>query len=293
MSDSAPDDASSVARALTIAGSDSGGGAGIQADLKTFAAYGVYGASAITAVTAQNTREVVDWVAMPLDLVGAQIDAVLSDIGADAVKTGMLANAGVIEVVAAKMQEHGVTNLVVDPVMVAKGGQKLLHDDAIGVLIRNLLPLALVATPNLPEAEVLTNRRIETWDDMRGAAAQIVEMGAKSVVLKGGHFKDTAGSADLYFDGQHYHEYTSVRVNTTSTHGTGCTFASAIAAGLAKGMSPRDAIALAKSYVTLAIQHAYPLGSGHGPVHHFYRYYQPRGQKYRPGVGAKRPAAGV
>ena len=281
-----------AARALTIAGSDSGGGAGIQADLKTFAAYGVYGASAITAVTAQNTLEVVDWVAMPVDLVAAQIDAVLTDIGADAVKTGMLANAGVIEVVCGKMREHGVENLVVDPVMVAKGGHRLLEPDAIGAIVRDLLPLALIATPNIPEAEVLTNRRITTWDDVRGAAQQIVVMGARSVVVKGGHFDDSAAATDLYFDGQAFHEFTSVRVDTKNTHGTGCTFASAIAAGLAKGMRQRDAVALAKSYVTLAIQQAYPVGQGHGPVHHFYRYYQPSGAKYRPGRPIAKPAAG-
>ena len=158
-------------RAMTIAGSDSGGGAGIQADLKTFAAYGVYGSSTITAVTAQNTLGVTDWLAMPEALIAAQIDAVLSDIGADAVKTGMLANAGIVRTVAAKMREHGVTNLVVDPVMVAKGGHKLLEDDAVEALIRELLPLALIVTPNLPEAEVLTGRRIATWDDARAAAA--------------------------------------------------------------------------------------------------------------------------
>ena len=283
MEDDAPPPPMTVARALTIAGSDSGGGAGIQADLKTFAAFGVYGASAITAVTAQNTLAVTDWVAMPLDLVAAQIDAVLTDIGADAVKTGMLANAGVIEVVAAKMREHGVGNLVVDPVMAAKGGHALLEPDAVGCLVRELLPLALVATPNIPEAEMLTNRSIKTLDDVRGAARQIVEMGARSVVVKGGHFDDPAVAMDVYFDGQSFHDFTSIRVDTMNTHGTGCTFASAIAASLAKGMAQRDAIALAKSYVTLAIQHAYPIGSGHGPVHHFYRYYQPIGQKYRAG----------
>ena len=274
-------------RALTIAGSDSGGGAGIQADLKTFAAYGVYGASAVTAVTAQNTLGVTDWLAMPPELVGKQIDAVLSDIGADAVKTGMLANAAIIGIVAEKMREHGVTQLVVDPVMVAKGGHKLLEDDAVAALIRDLLPLALVVTPNIPEAEVLTGRRIITWDDAREAAAQIAGMGAKTVVVKGGHFDDTASSTDLFFDGQHFRDFTSIRVQTTSTHGTGCTFASAIAAGLAKGLGVPGAVALAKSYVTLAIQHAYPVGGGHGPVHHFYRYYQPVGAKYRPGVRPK------
>ena len=281
MSDETP---AQAARALTIAGSDSGGGAGIQADLKTFAAFGVYGASAVTAVTAQNTREVSDWLAMPPDLVAKQIDAVLSDIGADAVKTGMLANAGIIETVAAKIREHGVENLVVDPVMVAKGGHKLLEDEAVDALVRELLPLALVVTPNLPEAEVLTNRTIASWDDARGAAAQLVEMGARAVVIKGGHFDEAASSTDLLFDGHNYRAFKAIRVQTPNTHGTGCTFASAIAAGLAKGMQLGDAVAMAKSYVTLAIQHAYPIGHGHGPVHHFYRYWQPSGPRYKAGV---------
>jgi hydroxymethylpyrimidine/phosphomethylpyrimidine kinase len=196
----------------------------------------------------------------------------------------MLGNAAIISTVAEKLREHAVEQLVVDPVMVAKGGHKLLEDDAVAAIIRDLIPLALVVTPNLPEAEVLTNRRITSWDNARGAAAQIVEMGARSVVVKGGHFENDAAATDLYFDGQHYREFTSIRVKTTSTHGTGCTFASAIAAGLAKGMDAGDAIALAKSYVTLAIQHAFPIGSGHGPVHHFYRYYQPSGAKYKPGA---------
>ena len=276
--------AADIARALTIAGSDSGGGAGIQADLKTFAAYGVYGTSAITAVTAQNTLGVANWLAMPAELVVQQIDAVLGDIGADAVKTGMLANAAIIEAVADALRRHSVTNLVVDPVMVAKGGHKLLEDAAIGALLRDLIPLALVLTPNLPEAEVLTKRTIATWDDARAAAQQLFEMGAKHVVIKGGHFEHDPAATDLYFDGRHFHEFNSVRVKTRNTHGTGCTFASAIAAGLAKGVSVRDAVALAKSFVTLAMQHSYDIGQGHGPVHHFYRYWQPTGRRYRPGV---------
>jgi hydroxymethylpyrimidine/phosphomethylpyrimidine kinase len=278
-----------VPRALTIAGSDSGGGAGIQADLKTFAAMGVYGASAITAVTAQNTLGVSDWLAMPEALVAAQIDAVLGDIGADAVKTGMLANAALIETVAAKLGEHGVTNLVVDPVMVAKGGSKLLEDDAVEALVRALLPMALVVTPNISEAEALTGRRIRSWDDMREAAERIVAMGARSVVVKGGHFQGDA-STDLYYDGAGFREYPARRIDTKNTHGTGCTFASAIAAGLAKGLDVPGAVALAKAYVTLAIQHAYAVGSRHGPVHHFFRFWQPAGRRYRPGV---RPAAEV
>ncbi len=276
--------AASVPRALTIAGSDSGGGAGIQADLKTFAAMGVYGASAITAVTAQNTREVSDWLAMPETLVAAQIDAVLGDIGADAVKTGMLANVSIIETVAAKLREHQVTQLVVDPVMVAKGGHKLLEDGAIVAMISHLLPLALVVTPNIPEAEVLTGMRITSWDDARTAAEKIVAMGARNVVVKGGHAEDTASSTDLFYDGARFREYPARRIDTSSTHGTGCTFASAIAAGLAKGLDVPGAVALAKAYVTLAIQHAYPVGHGHGPVHHFYRFWQPTGPKYKPGV---------
>ncbi len=280
------DDQATAPRALTIAGSDSGGGAGIQADIKTFSAYGVYGASAITAVTAQNTRGVAGWLAMPPALVEQQIDAVLADIGASAVKIGMMANAAIVRAVATKMREHAVDNLVVDPVMIATSGDRLLEEDAVDALIHDLLPLALVITPNVAEAEALTNRTIASWDDARGAAAQIVEMGARNVVITGADaVVDKPGAAiDLFYDGHAHREFTSIRVDTTSTHGTGCTFSSAIAAGLAKGMDLPGAVALAKSYVTLAIQHAYPVGHGHGPVHHFYRYWQPVGPKYRPGV---------
>jgi hydroxymethylpyrimidine/phosphomethylpyrimidine kinase len=273
-----------IARALTIAGSDSGGGAGIQADLKTFAAMGVYGTSVIAAVTAQNTREVTDWLAMPGGLIAAQIDAVLDDIGADAVKTGMLANASIIETVAGRLEAHGVANLVVDPVMVAKGGHRLLEESAVDAVRARLLPLALIATPNIPEAEVLTGHAIASWSDMRDAATRIIAMGARSVVVKGGHFDDADAATDIWTDGERFREYTSIRVKSKSTHGTGCTFAAGIAAGIAKGLAVQDAIALAKSYVTLAIQHAFPVGHGHGPVHHFYRYWQPSGARYRPGA---------
>jgi hydroxymethylpyrimidine/phosphomethylpyrimidine kinase len=274
----------SVPRALTIAGSDSGGGAGIQADLKTFAAFGVYGTSAITAVTAQNTLEVADWLAMPDALVGRQIDAVLSDIGADAVKTGMLANAGIIREVAAKMREHRVDNLVVDPVMVAKGGQKLLEDDAVEVLIRELLPLALVVTPNLPEAEVLTNRTIRTWDDAQGAAVQIVEMGARSVVIKGGHFDDTRNATDVFYDGRglsrlhgdphRYAEHARHRLHVLRCARRGPCERHEAGRRHRAGEVIRDARDPARV----------PIGHGHGPVHHFYRYWQPTGPRYRPGV---------
>jgi hydroxymethylpyrimidine/phosphomethylpyrimidine kinase len=245
---------------------------------------GVYGASAITAVTAQNTLEVSDWLAMPEALVAGQIDAVLSDIGADAVKTGMLANASIVSTVVSKLREHGVTQLVVDPVMVAKGGHKLLEDDAIDAIVHELIPMALVVTPNIPEAEVLTGTRITSWDGMRVAAERIVAIGARAVVVKGGHFEDSAQSTDLYYDGAGFREYPARRIDTRNTHGTGCTFASAIAAGLAKGLDVPGAVALAKSYVTMAIQHSYPVGHGHGPVHHFYRFWQPLGPKYKAGV---------
>lgn len=278
------EDLDGIPRALTIAGSDSGGGAGIQADLKTFAAFGVYGTSALTSVTAQNTLGVRETLPIPAEMVAAQVDAVLADIGASAVKTGMLNTGAAVQAVAAKMREYHVGKLVVDPVISASDGTPLLDAGALSVLIRELVPLALVLTPNLPEAEAMTNRRIASWDDAKGAAAQLVEMGAQSVVIKGGHFDDPHNSTDLFYDGRGYRDFTAVRVDTTSTHGTGCTFSAAIAAGLARGLAVPDAVALAKSYVTLAMQHAYPIGQGHGPMHHFYRYWQPTGRRYQPGV---------
>ncbi len=264
-----------VARALTIAGSDSGGGAGIQADLKTFAALGVYGASAITALTAQNTTGVTGVHEVPAEFVAAQIDAVMSDIGAGAWKAGMLANADIVATVAAKARQWRVPNLVVDPVMIAKGGARLLREDAVEAYRELLIPAALVVTPNLPEAAALTGRDIDDWDAARRAAEEIVALGARAVVIKGGHRED-GPATDLYYDGQTFHEFTAGRVDTTNTHGTGCTFASAIAAALARGEELRKAVAMAKSYVTKALQAAYPVGSGHGPVHHFYRYWQPQ-----------------
>jgi hydroxymethylpyrimidine/phosphomethylpyrimidine kinase len=264
--------------ALTIAGSDSGGGAGIQADLKTFSALGVYGASAITAITAQNTQRVTDVLDLPPGLVAAQIDAVVSDIGADAVKTGMLANAAIVEVVAAKAREHELQPLVVDPVMVAKSGDRLLAEDAVDALRRELLPLATVLTPNLPEAEVLLGRPLSSWDDIREGARELVAMGAGAVVMKGGHREGPA--TDLLYDGREFRELTAPRVETSSTHGTGCTFASAIAAGLARENDLRTSVAMAKAYVTKALQQAYSLGRGHGPVHHFFRFWQPQAGRY-------------
>ncbi|MCH7838077.1 MAG: bifunctional hydroxymethylpyrimidine kinase/phosphomethylpyrimidine kinase [Chloroflexi bacterium] len=264
----------SVPVVLTIAGSDSGGGAGIQADLKTFAALGVYGATALTAVTAQNTQRVSQVFELSPELVAAQIDAVVSDIDVEVTKTGMLASAEIVELVAAKVQEHGLRPLVVDPVMVAKSGDRLLREDALQTMRDRLLPLATVLTPNLPEAEALLGRDLDSWDDVREAAREIVAMGAQTVVIKGGHREGPA--TDLFYDGYEFREFTVARVETKNTHGTGCTFASAIAAALAKGSEPRGAVAMAKAYITKALQSAYPLGRGQGPVHHFFRYWQPR-----------------
>ena len=258
-----------VPKAMTIAGSDSGGGAGIQADLKTFAALGVYGTAALTAITAQNTVGVTGVHEIPTDMIAAQIEAVITDIGADAVKTGMLSSIEIIETVAQQMERHLVRRLVVDPVMVAKSGDSLLREDAVGALRSRLLPLATVVTPNIPEAEVLTEMTIGSDADMRTAAQKIVQLGARAVVVKGGHREGPA--TDLFFDGSEFRESSAPRVDTQNTHGTGCTFASAVAAGLARGMELVDAVALAKDYVTEAISRSFPIGRGHGPLNHFYQ----------------------
>jgi hydroxymethylpyrimidine/phosphomethylpyrimidine kinase len=260
--------------ALTIAGSDSGGGAGIQADLKTFSALGVYGASAITAVTAQDTQHVYGIVELEPAFVAQQIDAVAGDLGVDVAKTGMLSSAGIIEAVADRLRHWNVPLVVVDPVMVAKGGDRLLREDAVTALRTQLLPLATVVTPNLPEAEVLVGHSLSSWEDIRGAAEQIAGYGARNVVIKGGHGEGDVVT-DLLFDGKDFREFSAKRVVTTSTHGTGCTFASALAATLVKGETMPLSVASAKAYVTKALQNAYPLGRGHGPVHHFYRYWRP------------------
>ncbi len=256
-------------KAMTIAGSDSGGGAGVQADLKTFAALGVYGASTLTAITAQNTVGVTAVHEIPTDVIRAQIDAVLTDIGADAVKTGMLSSSAIIECVADALEHWGVPALVIDPVMVAKSGDSLLQDEAVGALRSRLLPLATIVTPNIPEAEVLTGMNIRTDADVRKAAQAIVAMGAGAVVVKGGHREGPA--TDIFFDGSQFHEFTADRIDTQNTHGTGCTFASAIAAGLAKGLPVVDAVGAAKDYVTEAIRHSFPIGQGHGPLSHLWR----------------------
>ncbi|MDP6071836.1 MAG: bifunctional hydroxymethylpyrimidine kinase/phosphomethylpyrimidine kinase [SAR202 cluster bacterium] len=266
-------DAHNIPRAMTIAGSDSGGGAGIQADLKTFAALGVYGTSAITAITAQNTLGVTDVQEQPTSIIESQIDAIINDIGTDAVKTGMLSSPEIIETVAAKLRGHGLTPVVVDPVMVAKGGDRLLQERAVVTLRDVLVPLASVVTPNTPEAEVLTGMEIRTVDDSRKAARTLVEdLGAGSAVVKGGHLEGPA--TDVLYDGDGFTEFTHTRIDTKNTHGTGCTFASAVAAGLASGLSVHDAVAQAKEYVTEAIRNTFPMGAGHGPLNHFHRFWK-------------------
>lgn len=258
-----------IATALTIAGSDSGGGAGIQADLKTFAALRVYGTSAVTAITAQNTVGVTAVEALSADLVTAQIEAVIGDIEIHATKTGMLANVAIVEAVAAAIQSLALPLVVVDPVMVAKSGDRLLTDDAVHAIRVELLPRATVVTPNIPEAEVLTGMTIRTLDDAREAARRIHGLGARAVIIKGGH-AEGPDLVDLLFDGERLFEFHTPRVATRNTHGTGCTFASAVAAFLAKNLSLSDATEQAQRYVAGAISHGLAIGHGHGPIDHFW-----------------------
>lgn len=253
---------------MTVAGSDSGGGAGIQADLKTFAAHGVYGTSAITAVTAQNTKAVTGVETLSADFVGLQIDAIVEDIGVGAAKTGMLSSSSVISLVAAKLGQYHVEKLVVDPVMVAKSGDRLIDPEAVETLKHELLPRAYVVTPNLPEAETLVGFPVGDENGIRGAARQIVEMGAKAVVIKGGHGTGDE-SVDWLYDGRRFSRFAAPRLSTRSTHGTGCTFSAAIAAQLARGAQLEAAVRSAKRYLTAALERGLAIGGGHGPVDHF------------------------
>ncbi|WCN38843.1 bifunctional hydroxymethylpyrimidine kinase/phosphomethylpyrimidine kinase [Aneurinibacillus uraniidurans] len=258
-----------VYKALTIAGSDSGGGAGIQADIKTFQELGVFGMSVLTALTAQNTNGVHGVFAVPPEFVAQQLDAVLSDLGTDAVKTGMLFDSSIIRTVADKLKEYKVKNYVLDPVMIAKGGAPLLLEEAVAAVKEHLLPLSMVVTPNLPEAEVLTGmKRIETIEEMKEAAYILHAGGAANVVIKGGHGTGPQVT-DLLYDGDTFTEMTADRFDTPHTHGTGCTFAAATAAGLAQGMSVSDAVKQAKAFITAAITHPLGIGSGHGPTNHW------------------------
>lgn len=254
-------------RTLTIAGSDSGGGAGIQADLKTFAARGVYGTSAITAITAQNTLGVTGVLELPIEMIAAQIDAVLGDIGTDSAKTGMLSSVPIIQTVAAKLREWKIEKLVVDPVMVAKSGDRLLREEAVQAVREQMLPLALVLTPNLYEAEILLGRTVRTVQEMKRAARDIAALGARNVIVKGGRRDDQV--VDVLFDGGECIEYSMHFIDTRNTQGTGCTFSAAIAAELAKGADVREAVATAKTYLASAMQQAPAIGAGHGPLQHF------------------------
>lgn len=264
-------------RALTIAGSDSGGGAGIQADLKTFSALGVFGMSAITALTAQNTHSVTGIFPVPPAFIGEQIDAVMGDIGTNAVKIGMLHSPEVIEMVAGKLTQWQCPNVVLDPVMISKSGDNLLRNDAVEALTKHLLPLATVMTPNLPEASVLLGRTIDTPEKMEDAAAALANLGAANVLVKGGHLASGPGIDLLYeTESGQTTRYTADRVETKNSHGTGCTLSSAIAAGLARGVDLKTAVAEAKIYITDALKAGADIqtGSGYGPVHHFHAMWQ-------------------
>ncbi|GAB6182025.1 bifunctional hydroxymethylpyrimidine kinase/phosphomethylpyrimidine kinase [Desulfotomaculum defluvii] len=256
-------------KALTIAGSDSGGGAGIQADLKTFQELGVYGMSALTAITAQNTLGVQGVYPLPIEAVQQQIRSIGEDMGTDVVKTGMLFSSEIIQVVAEQIKHYQWQNVVVDPVMIAKGGASLLQSQAVVALKKYLLPLATIITPNIPEAEVLTGMTIITLEDRQEAAKHLQHLGAAYVVIKGGHDEGETDVIDLLYDGQGFTYFTGKRVNTKNTHGTGCTFASAIAAQLAKGMHIKDAVKTSKAFIQAAIENQIEVGHGNGPTNHW------------------------
>jgi hydroxymethylpyrimidine/phosphomethylpyrimidine kinase len=257
--------------ALTIAGSDSGGGAGIQADLKTFHQFGVFGTSAVTAVTAQNTAGVLDWQALPAALVGRQIDALADDLPPDAVKSGMLGSAEIIETVARRIAEYGLPNYILDPVMVASSGDRLLDRDAETLIARRLVPLALLVTPNLNEAEILVEEQVRTPDAMERAGRALVDRGAAAALIKGGHLARADTLVDVLVQKHAVRRFTRERIETTSTHGTGCTLPAGIAAGLALGRSLEQAVSDALDFVHRAIAAAPGLGrnEGHGPLNHF------------------------
>lgn len=260
----------SVPVALTIAGSDSGGGAGIQADLKTFAMHCIHGTSALTCVTSQNTVSVTRVDALPAAAVVAQIEAVVSDLGVQATKTGMLLNQEIINAVASQVTTLGLNDLVVDPVMVSRTGAQLIDDDAVAALRDILIPLATIVTPNRYESQILSGLEIYTLDDMRAAAQRIYHLGAKAVLVKGGGMTGNLRGVDVWFDGRQLTTLATSSVETKNTHGTGCTLSSAIAANLALGQAPLAAVRLAKDYVTTALKHSLDIGQGSGPVGHFF-----------------------
>lgn len=259
-----------VNKALTIAGSDSGGGAGIQADLKTFQELGVYGMTVITAITAQNTLGVQGVYPVVTEGIREQLNSIDADLTPDAVKLGMLFSSEIIKVVAENIKKFGWNNIVLDPVMIAKGGASLLQQEAVQALKEYLLPIATVVTPNVPEAEVLTEMEIHNIQDSKEAAKELHRLGAKYVLMKGGH-ADYQGSEviDLLFDGERFIEFKSERIDSKQTHGSGCTFASAVTAGLAKGYTMEEAVWEAKRFISIAIEERLNIGSGHGPTNHF------------------------
>ncbi|CAA7601080.1 phosphomethylpyrimidine kinase/hydroxymethylpyrimidine kinase [Acididesulfobacillus acetoxydans] len=262
-------------KVLTIAGSDGSGGAGIQADLKTFAAHGVFGLSVITAVTAQNTLGVQAVQDIDREMVSKQIEAVFDDIEVDAVKIGMVSQTATIETIAGALKKYTPEHIVLDPVMAAKNGCHLLKKEAETLLIKELFPLAEIVTPNIPEAEAITGLGIDNLQQMEEAAAAIFRLGARNVLLKGGHLE--GNPTDILYNGREFLYFTQARIETKNTHGTGCTLSSAIAANLALGREVEEAITLAKDYITVAIEHSLPLGRGAGPTHHFYALYKKAG----------------
>ncbi len=260
---------------LTIAGSDSCGGAGIQADIKTFCALGTYAMSVITAVTAQNTKGVAEIREMDSGIVASQLDCVFSDIRVDAVKIGMVCNTQIIETIAERLKKYNAKNIVLDPVMISTSGYSLLNPEAKDALLKLLFPLATVVTPNLLEAEDIINRKIESPEQMEKAAEDILKLGPAGVVIKGGHLEGDA--VDVFYDGDNFEYYKSKRIINKNTHGTGCTVSSAVAANLAKGCDMRKALSGAKEYISTAIAHGISIGAGHGPTNHFYSLYKAAG----------------
>ncbi|MED4074343.1 bifunctional hydroxymethylpyrimidine kinase/phosphomethylpyrimidine kinase [Priestia endophytica] len=260
---------------LTIAGSDSSGGAGIQADLKTFSALGTYGMSVITAVTAQNTRGVLSVQDISPNIIEDQLDAIFTDIKVDSVKIGMLSTVETIKVVAKKLKEYNASHVVLDPVMISKSGYDLLHPEAVEALKEELLPLASVVTPNVPEACKLTGAEIKTIEEMEDAARLLIKEGPSAILMKGGHLEEEP--TDILFDGEAFTHFYGKRIQTKNTHGTGCTLSAAISAGLARGLVLEDAVKQAKEYITGAIKNSLNIGSGHGPTHHFYDLYEKAG----------------
>jgi hydroxymethylpyrimidine/phosphomethylpyrimidine kinase len=263
---------------LTIAGSDSCGGAGIQADIKTFSALGTYGMSVITAVTAQNTKGVIKICEMEPEIVESQINCLFDDITIHAVKIGMVSSIGIIDTIGRCLKDNGARNIILDPVMVSKSGYHLLKPEAIDELIKVLFPMAALVTPNLFEAEVITGRRIENIEQMKDAAKMITTLGAKSVVVKGGHLEGDA--VDVFFDGVTFSHLKSGRIHTKNTHGTGCTFSSAVTAFIARNYPMPEALQMAKEYISIAIEHSIELGAGPGPTNHFYSLYKAAGLNY-------------